>query len=185
VKHRKPCPPRPLTPLVSAGAALACMWLPLATSPATASAVTDTTRGPAVLEHTSELRRATRNTRPAPVWIRAVQAALSKLGVRYQWGAKDPTKGGVDCSGLTQFAFRAAGVTLGPDTYTQIREGTPVAPKDVRPSVLIFPTAAFNSRGPGHVQLAIGDGKVIEAPGAGLTVRIVALPPSFVARRIA
>lgn len=182
-RHRKPVTPRPITPLLSAGATLACLWLPLTTSPATANAVTDIAVGPTA--KTSDLRRATKSPAGVPVWVRAVRAALAQLGVRYQWGAKDPTKGGVDCSGLTQFAFRAAGVTLGPDTYTQIREGTPVAPKDVRPSDLIFPTAAFNSRGPGHVQLAIGDGKVIEAPGAGLTVRIVALPPSFVARRIA
>lgn len=168
-RHRKPAPPPRLTPLAVAGTALACLWLPLTTSPATASAVTDTTR----------------NTRPAPVWIRAVQAALSKLGVRYQWGAKNPTAGGVDCSGLTQWAWRQAGVRIGEDTYAQVRQGTPVAPADVRPADLIFPTAAFNSRGPGHVQLAIGDGKVIEAPGAGMTVRIVALPPSFIARRIA
>lgn len=184
-RHRKPAPPPRLTPLAVAGTALACLWLPLTTSPATASAVTDTTRGSAVLEHTSELRRATRNTRPAPVWIRAVHAALAQLGVRYQWGAKNPTTGGVDCSGLTQWAWQQAGIRIGEDTYTQVRQGTPVAPADVRPADLIFPMVAFNSRGPGHVQLAIGDGKVIEAPGRGMTVRIVPLPTSFVARRIA
>lgn len=184
-RHRKPVAPRPITPLLSAGAALACLWLPLTTSPATASAVTETTVGPPVLERTSILQRATRNTRPVPVWIRAVKAALAELGVRYQWGAKNPTAGGVDCSGLTQWAWRQAGVRIGEDTYAQVRQGTPVAPKDVRPADLIFPTAAFNSRGPGHVQLAIGDGKVIEAPGRGMTVRIVPLPTSFIARRIA
>lgn len=144
--------------------------------------MTDIAVGP--VAKTSNLRRATRAP-GVPVWVRAVRAALAQLGVRYQWGAKNPTTGGVDCSGLTQYAWRQAGIRIGEDTYTQIRQGTAVAPQDVQPADLIFPTSAFNSRGPGHVQLAIGDGKVIEAPGAGMTVRIVPLPPSFVARRVA
>lgn len=180
-RHRKPAPPPRLTPLAVAGTALACLWLPLTTSPATASAVTDTTRGSAVLEHTSELRRATRNTRPAPVWIRAVQAALSKLGVRYQWGAKNPTTGGVDCSGLVQWAYRQAGITLGPDTYSQIRQGVPVVQAQAGDAV--FPLDAWNSRGPGHVQLAISATQVVEAPGRGMNVRVVPMPARYIARR--
>ena len=179
-RHRKPAPPPRLTPLAVAGTALACLWLPLTTSPATASAVTDTTRGPAVLEHTSELRRATRNTRPAPVWIRAVQAALSKLGTEYLWGAKGPDR--FDCSGLVQWAYKQAGVTLGPDTYTQIRQGIPVT--EVQAGDVVFPAAELGPHGPGHVVLAISSTQAIEAPGRGLTVRVIALPAGP-ARRVA
>lgn len=178
-RHRKPAPPPRLTPLAVAGTALACLWLPLTTSPATASAVTDTTRGPAVLEHTSELRRATRNTRPAPVWIRAVQAALAQLGKPYVWGSKGPNS--FDCSGLIQWAYRQAGVNLGPDTYTQIRQGIPVT--QVQAGDAVFPLDAWNSRGPGHVQLAISATQVVEAPGRGMNVRVVPMPARYIARR--
>ena len=180
-RHRKPTPPPPITPLVTAAGVLACLWLPLTTAPATASAVTDIAPGPAVVEHTSDLRRATRAPRPIPAWIRAVKAALSKLGTEYLWNNKGPDR--FDCSGLTQWSWRQAGINLGPDTYTQILQNIPIT--DIRPGDLIFPTAEIGARGPGHVQLAIGDGKVVEAPGRGMTVRVVALPPTYVARRVA
>ena len=75
-------------------------------------------------------------------------------------------------------------MNLGPDTYTQIHQGIPVSPSDIQPGDIVFPMAEMTSRGPGHVQLAIGNGQVIEAPGRGMTVRIISLPKSFVARRV-
>lgn len=180
-RHRKPTPRPSVTPLVTAAGVLACLWLPLATSPATAVAVTDTAPGPAATEHTSDLRRATRAAHPIPAWIRAVKAALSKLGTEYLWGSKGPDR--FDCSGLTQWSWRQAGINLGPDTYSQVLQGVPVT--DVRAGDLVFPANEIGPHGPGHVQLAIGDGKVIEAPGRGMTVRVVALPAAYVARRVA
>ena len=54
----------------------------------------------------------------------AVKAALTKLGKPYVWGAKGPNQ--FDCSGLTHWAYAQAGITLGPDTYTQIHNGPAV-----------------------------------------------------------
>lgn len=180
-RHRKPAPPpKPLTPLVLAGAALACVWAPLATAPATASAVTGTAAGPPALERTAVLRRATRQPPRPAAWLVAVRAALAQLGRPYVWGAKGP--GTFDCSGLVQWAYRQAGKQLGPDTYTQIGQGVPVT--QVRPGDLVFPAAAMGARGPGHVQLAISTTQVVEAPGRGMTVRVVPLPVHYVARRV-
>jgi len=114
----------------------------------------------------------------------AAKAALSKLGRPYVWGAKGP--GSFDCSGLTQWAWRQAGVNLGPDTYTQIKQGVPVPPGQVRAGDLIFPLDSFGSggkSGPGHVQLAISSNQVVHAPQTGDVVRVVGLPARFVARR--
>jgi cell wall-associated NlpC family hydrolase len=113
---------------------------------------------------------------PKPKAQLVVQAALSKQGDPYVWGAKGPNQ--FDCSGLTQWAWKQAGVNLGPDTYSQVAQGIPVAPNDVQPGDLIFPSSH-------HVQLAISRTEVVEAPGRGMRVRIVSLPTSFVARRIA
>ena len=49
------------------------------------------------------------------------------------WGAKGPNN--FDCSRLTLWAYRQAGITLGPDTYTQIKDGQQVAPVTLRPVV--------------------------------------------------
>ncbi|WP_241777324.1 C40 family peptidase [Mycobacterium intracellulare] len=111
----------------------------------------------------------------------AAAAALSKRGCPYVWGAKGP--GRFDCSGLTQWAWRQAGVQLGSDTYTQIRQGTPVPPGQVRAGDLIFPLDSFGGNGPGHVQLAISDHQVVHAPQAGDVVRVAPMPGRFLARR--
>ncbi|MBV8862446.1 MAG: C40 family peptidase, partial [Mycobacterium sp.] len=95
----------------------------------------------------------------------AVRAALGKLGRPYVWGAKGPSS--FDCSGLTGWAWRQAGIALGADTYQQIRDGVAVAPGQVRAGDLIFPKDAFGAAGPGHVQLAISPTQVIHAPQPG------------------
>jgi len=111
----------------------------------------------------------------------AAAAALSKQGTPYVWGAKGPNR--FDCSGLTQWAWAQAGVHLGPDTYTQIAQGVPVAPGQVRAGDLIFPKYAWDDRGPGHVQLAISSTEVVHAPQTGDVVRIALMPGSYIARR--
>jgi cell wall-associated NlpC family hydrolase len=93
----------------------------------------------------------------------AVSAAMSRLGCPYVWGASGP--GSFDCSGLVQWAYAQAGLHLDRTTYQQINDGIPVARSQVQPGDLVFPSA-------GHVQMAIGNGQVIEAPYSGASVRI-------------
>lgn len=104
----------------------------------------------------------------------AVRAALSRLGRPYVWGATGPDQ--FDCSGLTQWAYARAGIHLDRTTYQQIYDGVPVPRSQVRPGDLVFPTA-------GHVQLAIGNNRVIEAPEPGATVRIGPLGTGVQIRR--
>jgi cell wall-associated NlpC family hydrolase len=104
----------------------------------------------------------------------AVRAALSKLGSPYVWGATGPNQ--FDCSGLVQWSYRQAGIQLDRTTYDQINDGVPVPPSQVRPGDLVFPHS-------GHVQMAIGNGMVVEAPHAGATVRISPLGANIAIRR--
>jgi len=113
----------------------------------------------------------------------AVRAALTKLGRPYVWGAKGPNA--FDCSGLVQWAYAQAGITVGPDTYSQIKQGLPVAPGDVTGGDAIFPSNSMDSRGPGHVMLAISPTEVIEAQQTGVPIKISPMPSSFIARRFA
>jgi cell wall-associated NlpC family hydrolase len=104
----------------------------------------------------------------------AVRAALSRLGMPYVWGATGPDR--FDCSGLVQWAYRQAGVGLDRTTYDQIHHGVAVPHGQVQPGDLVFPHA-------GHVQMAIGNGLVVEAPHAGANVRISPLGSDVVIRR--
>lgn len=108
---------------------------------------------------------------------KAVSAASGWLGTPYVWGgggAGGPSRGGFDCSGLTQYAVaRASGghVVLPRTTYEQMHAGVRVPVSEVRPGDLVFPAGSFSTRGPEHVQLAAGKGMVIEAPHSGSTVQ--------------
>jgi len=104
----------------------------------------------------------------------AVRAALSRLGRPYVWGATGPDQ--FDCSGLTRWSYARAGIHLDRTTYQQIFDGIPIPRSHVRPGDLVFPTA-------GHVQLAIGNNLVVEAPHSGASVRISALGTGVQIRR--
>jgi cell wall-associated NlpC family hydrolase len=111
--------------------------------------------------------RAPIDTLPAPSGraAQAVAFAYRALGLPYVWGATGPNA--YDCSGLTQAAWRAAGVALPRTTYTQINAGTRVPESQLRPGDLVF----FYS-GISHVGIYIGDGRMIHAPHPGAAVRI-------------
>ncbi|MFV0495657.1 C40 family peptidase, partial [Mycobacterium sp.] len=104
----------------------------------------------------------------------AVRAALSRLGRPYVWGATGPDQ--FDCSGLVQWAYAQAGVHLDRTTYQQIDDGIAIPRSQVRPGDLVFPHA-------GHVQLAIGNNQVVEAPYSGASVRIAPLGAGVQIRR--
>ncbi|MFD8548541.1 NlpC/P60 family protein [Streptomyces sp. NPDC059649] len=96
---------------------------------------------------------------------RAVSFAYAALGKPYVWGATGPSA--YDCSGLTQAAWRAGGVSLPRTTYTQINAGPRIDRAQLAPGDLVFFYTAVS-----HVGLYIGDGKMIHAPHPGAPVRI-------------
>ncbi|MFG2128150.1 NlpC/P60 family protein [Streptomyces sp. NPDC048751] len=98
----------------------------------------------------------------------AVAYAYSKLGSPYVWGATGPDS--FDCSGLTQAAYRAAGLSLPRTTYTQINAGRRVSRAELLPGDLVF----FYS-GITHVGIYIGDGRMIHAPNPSAPVRVAPL----------
>ncbi|MEU1467625.1 NlpC/P60 family protein [Streptomyces sp. NPDC005761] len=112
-------------------------------------------------------RSAPRGTAQAPN-ARAAEAvafAYTALGKPYVWGATGPSS--FDCSGLTQAAWRSAGVSLPRTTYTQIDAGRRVSRSELAPGDLVF----FYS-GVTHVGLYIGNGRMIHAPRPGAPVRV-------------
>lgn len=95
--------------------------------------------------------------------------AFAQIGKPYRFGGEGPD--GWDCSGLTQAAWRAAGVNLPRTTYGQWQWGANRrVPLDaLQPGDLIF------SYGLGHVGIYVGDGKMLHAPQTGDVVKVVTL----------
>lgn len=95
----------------------------------------------------------------------AIAFARKQLGKPYVWGATGPTS--YDCSGLTQAAWKAAGVDLPRTTWDQVNAGSRVSEADLKPGDLIFFYSDIS-----HVGLYIGGGQMIHAPHTGTVVKI-------------
>ena len=109
------------------------------------------------------------STSASPVALTALNAALSQQGVPYVWGGETVGQA-FDCSGLVQWAYRTAGVTIPRTTQTMWAElphlaaSTPLQPGDL---VYYGP-----NNGPTHVGMYIGGGRMVDAPYTGVDVRI-------------
>jgi cell wall-associated NlpC family hydrolase len=95
---------------------------------------------------------------------KALAFARAQIGKPYVWGATGPDS--YDCSGLTQAAWKAAGVDLPRVTYDQVNAGTTVPLSDAQPGDLVFFYDDVT-----HVGLYIGNGMMIHAPKPGTYVR--------------
>jgi hypothetical protein len=111
-----------------------------------------------------------------PELTTALKAAESRAGMPYVWGAAGPTS--FDCSGLVQWSFAQAGVTMPRVAADQARTGPAVPVSQLEPGDLLFyhtdPTA------PGyisHVAIYLGGGRMIQAPEPGQDVQVG--PASF------
>ncbi|MFK0103405.1 NlpC/P60 family protein [Streptomyces sp. NPDC091217] len=95
---------------------------------------------------------------------KAIAFARAQIGKPYVWGATGP--GSYDCSGLSQAAWKAAGVSLPRTTYDQVNAGTTVSLANAQPGDLVFFYDDIS-----HVGIYIGNGMMIHAPKPGAYVR--------------
>jgi cell wall-associated NlpC family hydrolase len=95
---------------------------------------------------------------------KALAFARAQIGKPYVWGATGP--GSYDCSGLTQAAWKTAGVTIPRTTYDQVDAGTTVPVSQALPGDLVFFYDDVT-----HVGIYIGNGMMIHAPKPGTYVR--------------
>jgi cell wall-associated NlpC family hydrolase len=98
----------------------------------------------------------------------AVQTALAQVGDPYVWGAGGPNA--FDCSGLTQYAYAAAGISLPHSSSMQSRMGTAVSRADLQPGDLIFYYSPVS-----HVSMYIGNGQMVHASTSGQPVKVVSV----------
>ena len=100
----------------------------------------------------------------------AVKTALAQVGDPYVWGSSGPD--GFDCSGLTSYAYAAAGVSLPHSSRSQSGLGQNVARADLQPGDLVFWGSGSSYTSIYHVALYMGNGKVVQAPQSGDVVKV-------------
>ena len=100
----------------------------------------------------------------------ALAAAESQIGVPYVWGGESPGRG-FDCSGLTQWAWRQAGVSLPRTAAAQYDAIAHVPLSDLQPGDLLF----WGYGGISHVGMYVGGGDIVNAPDTGALVRVQAI----------
>jgi cell wall-associated NlpC family hydrolase len=128
----------------------------------------------------------------SPAAQRAVQAAEAEIGLPYVWGGGG-TNGpsgsasaplhqvglpGFDCSGLVEYAFAKAGVTLprvaqAQFDYVKAHSTLTTVVAQLQPGDLVF--FSDNEPGVNHVAIYLGDGNIIQAPQTGSDVSYATL----------
>ncbi|MGW1028034.1 NlpC/P60 family protein [Streptomyces sp. NPDC002577] len=101
----------------------------------------------------------------AALAAKVIDFAKAQIGKPYVWGATGPDS--YDCSGLTQAAWKSAGVSLPRTTWDQVKVGTTVSVDDAQPGDLVFFYDDIS-----HVGIYIGNGEMIHAPKPGAYVRV-------------
>jgi cell wall-associated NlpC family hydrolase len=95
----------------------------------------------------------------------AIEVALSKVGARYVSGGSGPEV--FDCSGLTSYAYAAAGVALPHSSRAQSELGRRVGRAELQPGDLVFYYSPIS-----HVALYIGNGQIVHARTHGVPLSV-------------
>ncbi|WP_313503553.1 C40 family peptidase [Corynebacterium variabile] len=102
---------------------------------------------------------------PTSTGQKIADAAMSKQGAPYVWGATGPSS--FDCSGLTSWAYNQVGKSIPRISGAQASGGTSVSLNALQPGDII----SYYS-GASHVAIYIGDGKIVHAVNEGTPVQV-------------
>jgi cell wall-associated NlpC family hydrolase len=102
---------------------------------------------------------------------KALSAAVTQLGTPYRWGGEEEHKG-FDCSGLAQWAYRAAGISI-PRTAQEQFDASTKTDKAQPGNLIFFGTSPSNVT---HVEIVAGNGQMIGADHTGTSIRYEPLP---------
>lgn len=108
-----------------------------------------------------------------------VKTSKKYIGVPYVWGGSTPK--GFDCSGYTQYVFRAAGITINRTACAQLANTVIVSKEDLQPGDLVIFSNTGGNGFASHTGIYLGNGKLIHS-GASKGVVIVDLDSSYFAK---
>ncbi|MGW1957154.1 NlpC/P60 family protein [Streptomyces sp. NPDC001920] len=152
-------------------AAATSTWSSTASRPAETPVATPASVPPVTTSQTSTTSQGLTAGAPAPApssaqqdsrATRALDFARAQLGKPCVWGTTGPEA--FDAAGLTQAAWKAAGITLPRTPQEQATAGRGIAVLSAEPGDLVL----FHA---GHVGICSGSGMMIHAPGPGAVIR--------------
>jgi len=99
-----------------------------------------------------------------------VDTATSMIGIPYRYGGETPK--GFDCSGLVQYSYEAAGISVPRTSREQYQSSRPIGLADARPGDLLF--FRYDQR-ISHVAIYLGEDRFVHAPSSGKRVSVASL----------
>jgi cell wall-associated NlpC family hydrolase len=109
---------------------------------------------------------------PAGAGGHAAEVAMAQRGKTYVYGADGPDT--FDCSGLTMYAYAAAGISLPHSSRVQFTMGKSVSQDALEVGDLLFYGSSAGSIH--HVAMYIGDGMLVHASTEGVPVKTAEAP---------
>ena len=102
----------------------------------------------------------------------AIDTALAQQGKPYVWAADGPDS--FDCSGLTMYAYAAAGISLPHSSRMQSQMGQQVSRDQLQPGDLVFFYSPVS-----HVGIYLGNGQMVHAPTSGDVVKVASVDSMY------
>ena len=106
---------------------------------------------------------------------KVLSTVKAQVGKPYVYGAAGPNS--FDCSGLTYYAYKKAGIYLNRTSRDQANNGKHVSKSNLKAGDLVFFNSGTNSIK--HVGMYVGNGKFIHSPSPGKSVRYESLSTSY------
>ena len=105
-----------------------------------------------------------------------VETAMDQIGRPYRYGGTDPS--GFDCSGLVQYSYAAAGLSVPRSTAELRHAGRKIHLRDARPGDILLYRFSDRAHASMHATIFLGDGMMVHAPASGGQVETIAMEQS-------
>jgi cell wall-associated NlpC family hydrolase len=105
---------------------------------------------------------------------KAVTAVLEEIGTPYTYGGSKPGKG-LDCSGLTQYAHKKAGLQIPRVSRVQQAKAKTVKLSRAKPGDLVF----FRIKGDDHVGMVVDRRRFVHASSGADQVQLATFTDAF------
>lgn len=96
-----------------------------------------------------------------------MKEALKYEGQPYAWGGSNP-KTGFDCSGLVQWSFAKAGITLPRTAQEQHGAIKKISEKEATAGDLVFFGGTYEGKAITHVGIYVGNGRMFNSNDSGI-----------------